>query len=259
MTPSTWRVVARNTATTSENKIHDDAVARSFGFSGGLVPGVDVYAYLTHPVVERWGIDFLQRGRMGARFLKPVYDGDTLGVTFDGRDVELHDSKGVLCATARASLPDEVTPVAGDIEARPLPDTKPPASEQAFRERPDLGSLECGFHAEHAPLYLADVGETLDLYTTDGVAHPGWLLRTANFVLAANVKLGPWIHVSSEVQHNGLVHDRDRVSTRARVSDVFEAKGHKFVTLDVAIVVNEDTQVMRVGHTAIYEPRSVTR
>ena len=37
------RVSAYNTAHDSENKIHDDATARRFGFGGGLVPGVDVY------------------------------------------------------------------------------------------------------------------------------------------------------------------------------------------------------------------------
>jgi len=37
-----YRVEAFNTAKASENKIHDDAVARRFGFGGGLVPGVDV-------------------------------------------------------------------------------------------------------------------------------------------------------------------------------------------------------------------------
>jgi len=252
-----WRVQARNTATTSDNKIHDDAVARSYGFSGGLVPGVDVYAYMTHLPVEKWGIEFLERGRMSGRFHKPVYDGDELDVTFDGHDIELRDSRGVVCATGWASLPGEPIPPADVIDARPLPERRPPATEEAFVARPDLGSLESGFHAEHAPLYLADVGETLELYEQEGVAHPGWLLRTANFVLAANVKLGPWIHVSSVVQHHGLVHDGARVSTRARVAHLFETKGHKFVTLGVAIMANE-RDAMRVEHTAIYEPRRVS-
>ena len=51
----TYVVKAYNTATESTNKIHDDDVARTYGFRGGLVPGVDVYAYLTHVPTERWG------------------------------------------------------------------------------------------------------------------------------------------------------------------------------------------------------------
>ena len=50
-----YRVEAFNASKESENKIHDDAVARRFGFRGGLVPGVDVYAYMTHLPVQRWG------------------------------------------------------------------------------------------------------------------------------------------------------------------------------------------------------------
>ena len=48
---------AYNTSKDSDNKIHDDAIAKKFGFAGGLVPGVDVYAYLTNPVVKTWGHD----------------------------------------------------------------------------------------------------------------------------------------------------------------------------------------------------------
>src|SRR3977135_3728761 len=75
-----WELQAHNTATPSGNKIHDDEVARRYGFGGGLVPGVDLYAYLTHPPAEAWGLDWLERGTMQARFTKPVYEGDTVRV-----------------------------------------------------------------------------------------------------------------------------------------------------------------------------------
>ena len=39
MTIEPYRVHAYNTAKQSENKMHDDTVAKRFGFSGGLVPG----------------------------------------------------------------------------------------------------------------------------------------------------------------------------------------------------------------------------
>ena len=63
-----YRVSAYNTAKQSENKMHDDTVARRFGFSGGLVPGVDVMAYMIHQPVARWGRAFLERGLIEARF-----------------------------------------------------------------------------------------------------------------------------------------------------------------------------------------------
>ena len=64
----TRTLTAFNTATASENKIHADDVASRFGFTGGLVPGVDVFAYMAHPPVEAWGRDWLSQGRIRAKF-----------------------------------------------------------------------------------------------------------------------------------------------------------------------------------------------
>src|ERR1700675_359967 len=103
-----YRVSAYNTAKLSENKMHDATVARRFGFSGGLVPGVDVVAYMMHLPVAKWGRAFLERGLIEARFVKPVYDGETADVTGEEKDGVLTiavESGGQLCATGGASLP----------------------------------------------------------------------------------------------------------------------------------------------------------
>src|SRR6202012_2215634 len=81
MTIETYRVSANNTSKLSENKIHDDSVARKFGFSGGLVPGVYVFPYMIHIPVRKWGRAFLERGVIETRFVKPVYDGEFADVT----------------------------------------------------------------------------------------------------------------------------------------------------------------------------------
>ncbi|MCC2103679.1 MAG: hypothetical protein KDJ20_06360, partial [Hyphomicrobiales bacterium] len=91
----------------SENKIHDDDVARRFGFTGALVPGVEVYAYMAHMPVARWGRDWLERGGAECRFIKPVYDGNIARVTAseDKGVLDLRvESGGVLCATGHAAL-----------------------------------------------------------------------------------------------------------------------------------------------------------
>src|SRR5258708_25220439 len=95
-----YRVSAFNTAHDSENKIHDAATARRFGFGGGLVPGVDVYGYISHLPVERWGPAWLERGTAECRFLKPVYDGDTVIVTASEDNGALAiavESRGEVC------------------------------------------------------------------------------------------------------------------------------------------------------------------
>src|SRR6516164_638881 len=107
----TYRVSAHNTSKLSENKIHDDTVARKYGFSGGLVPGVDVLAYMLHMPVAKWGRAFLERGLIEARFVKPVYDGEIAEVSavedHGGLTIEVA-SRGEICATGSASLPASV-------------------------------------------------------------------------------------------------------------------------------------------------------
>ena len=62
----------------SENKIHEDGVARQLGFSGALVPGVELFARTTTPLVAAWGEEWLSGGRIDLRFRRPVYDGEEL-------------------------------------------------------------------------------------------------------------------------------------------------------------------------------------
>ena len=68
MTETRYAISAFNTAFESENRIHDDGVAQKFGFEGGLVPGVDDYAYMTRAALLLLGPDFLTRGHMTCRF-----------------------------------------------------------------------------------------------------------------------------------------------------------------------------------------------
>jgi hypothetical protein len=251
-----YSVVAFNTATASANKIHDDAVAASLGFRGGLVPGVDVYAYLCHPPAQRWGLDWLRHGTMRARFHAPVYDGDTVHVSSpDGARLELYDDEGARCAEGRAALAEPVTaPDVADWPEVPQTTVPPPASPDVLVPGTAFGLEPHGFHADQHAEYLADVREELPLYHEARVAHPGWILRDANYVLSANVRLGPWIHVESAVQHLATVEDGQQVGCRAIVTEEWERKGHRFVRLDV-LHTADGQAVARTDHTAIYRPR----
>jgi hypothetical protein len=252
-----YRVLATNLATTSTNKIHDDAVAQQYGFKGGLVPGVEVYAYLTHPLVER-SRDWLTTGSMHVRLRRPVYDGGWVTITVtDEADGSLavvgRDDDGTECAVATARLHGDTNSLPTYPRA-PLPDPRPRASTESLRPGALLGTVDERFDAARAEEYLDAIGETLPAYRDERIAHPGWLLRRANRILSRNVEMGPWMHVESNVQQIGLVHDGEAVSTRGRVTDVFERGGHKFVTIDV-VVYASGVPALRVGHTAIYEPR----
>jgi len=253
-------VRAHNAATASENKIHDDAVARQHGFSGGLVPGITVFGYLTTPVVQAWGRPWLEHGSLSGRFRQPIYDGDDVTVSgaLDGTtvDVEARNSAGEVCAVGQARL-DPETPVHPSIEDYPEAPIMSPRLDptpEALAGVDVLGSLEAGFHAERADTAL--FGDDLEIYRELGVAHPVWLLYFANAILAANVALGPWIHTASAASNLGLLHDGERVSVRGRVAGLSERRGHQVVDLDVLLVAGGVRPVMHVLHTAIYKLRS---
>jgi acyl dehydratase len=252
-----YQLEAFNTATASTNKIHDDAVAREYGFRGGLVPGVDVYAYMTHLPASQWGHEWLERGAITARFVQPVYDGEHVTVTAeaDGADLvlEVSGDDGIVRATGRAARATTPTDCPVPLRAE-LPAVKPPASEESLRAGTVLGSLSDRFNAALAGDYLTAVREALPLYAEAGIAHPGWMLRQANTILAANVALGPWIHVSSDVTLLGVVRDGGSIDVRAEVRAEYERRGHRFVEVDVAVLA-EGEVVQRIAHTAIHTPR----
>jgi acyl dehydratase len=254
-----YTVRAHNAATASENKIHDDAVARTYGFEGGLVPGATVYAYMTRPVVAELGPAWLEHGTMTTRFVRPCYDGDEITVDAVARvdAFELTARRGAddVIATGTASVPSPAPspPPVDDYHAAPMPAERAPATEGHFAALGTLGSWDATFHAEQAPAFLDEVGDDLAVYRDGGPAHPGYLLLAANWILGANVRLGPWMHVGSDVTNYSLVADGDLVSTRGRVTSLFERKGHQFVELDLLMVANDTRPVLHVRHTAIYE------
>jgi hypothetical protein len=258
----TYRVRACNTAHDSENKIHDDAVARRFGFSGALVPGVDVYAYMMHLPVARWGRAFLERGSAECRFTSPVYDGEIAEVS--GREesgaIEIDVSSGGRnCASGWARIPDSA-PAAPDAREFPpaqLPaqDSRPPASPETLSAGAMLGTATLDANAAFVEGYLRDVGETDELYAREKLVHPGTVLRMCNFGLLRNVMLGPWIHVGSRVQNHAAARVGETLAARPRVTENYERKGHLFVELDVLVLGGDERAIAHVTHTAIYRPR----
>jgi hypothetical protein len=258
-----YHVSAYNTAKASENKIHDDATARRFGFTGGLVGGVHVYAYMTHLPVAHWGRAWLERGTGDCKFGKPVYEGDiaeiTAEETADGLALAVH-SHGVLCATGSATLPSAVTaPSVAEFQSAtpPAHEARPAADERSLAVGSWLSMNPLAVTAEFHAQDLSDTRETDPLYAAEGIVHPGTILRCCNWVLSHNVVLPAWMHVGSKVQNLGIGRIGDTLSARARVTQNYQHKGHKFVEVDVLVLANERTPLARVTHIAIYRPRQL--
>ena len=254
-----YRVTAYNTAKQSENKMHDDTVAKRFGFSGGLVPGVDVMAYMMHLPVANWGRAFLERGLIEARFVKPVYDGETADVTGEERDDILSievKSRGQLCATGSASLPSSAPAISiSDFSETAAVAERRPVNAASYQLGKWLGTMPRAWAGDAAKEYLTDVRETDAIYAREGLGHPGLLQRVMNKVLVDNAILGPWIHVGSKMQLLSAANAGDEITARARVTGNYDKKGHRFVELDALVVGNGRTPLAHCQHIAIYQPR----
>lgn len=269
------RVVARNYAEASENRMHSDETAARYGFRGGLVPGVAVYAYMTVPVVRALGMPWLERGAMKAKFLKPVYDGEEAAVSArflaesPARiEVGVTNPEGVLCAVGEAFLHGELPPPnPHDYAAAPLPDraSRKPPEIAALPSGTALGALEFvldlpNLQGEHGGLFVDNVLDPLPLYRgAEAVCHPAYWPAKANAILMANVALGPWIHTASEVTHWALPENGERVVLRGRVRESYEKRGHECVVLDLGLFGRGERPLARVLHSAIIRPALASR
>jgi len=259
-----YHVKARNTSSSSENKIHDEQIAREYGFRGALVPGVTVYAYMTHPLVEAFGAAWLERGTANVRFLKPIHDGEEvrLAGVITSRDAKIITATvtattavGGECATLSATLPAG-TPVSVNLAQyplAPLPADRPLVTREHLASLVALGTPINPYDGERQAEYLERVSDGLALYRgARGWAHPGFFLDQANKALSQNVRMSPWIHVGSVVRHLGGARVGETLSTRGKVRSLFEKKGKEFVEADLVLVAGERRPVAHVLHTAIY-------
>ena len=263
-----YRVSAPPTHDAWENKIHEDGLAREFGFRGGLVPGVTVYAWMTHPVVAALGGAWLDHGTFSVRFAKPVYFGESVTVRASVAahskeevtiQVRVVNDEGEVCATATMGLPLGPLLPLPDVAAYPaaaLPAERPPASRALLQSHRVLGTPQLILERSVLDAFLERVSERLPLYRGPAApAHPGLYLDQANRALDRNVRVSPWIHVESHGQHLGVAQVHERLETRAKVKNLFQGKGHEFVELDLLLLAEGARPVASIRHVAIYQLR----
>ena len=250
-----YQVMARNPAAASENRIHTDEVARGYGFQGGLVPGVTVYGYASHALLETLGPGWLAHGVTRARFIAPCYHGEELVVSVREAGFEVSAGERT-CVVGSASIPAVGRHA---IALSPIPaapalaaEDRPVASEDALPAGRVLAPVRLATDWTVLADYLELIGEPSPVYATEGLLHPGLLLQGANRILTANVVLPVWLHVESAIEHYRVVQVGEPVEVRGRIGRSFERKGHRFVVLDVAWLVAEET-VAVAHHTAIWQ------
>ena len=258
-----YQVRTHNPSTQSENRMHSDDVARTFGFKGGLVPGVTVFAHMTQPLVARYGEAWLARGTAEVSFGKPAYEGELLSIhTADSSDgshaLTCLNQQGVELARMSATLRDSAAQpdARGDIAPAPPLQERPTVTWDLMEINKPFPALVWTPTQTENLEWCRDSRDELMLYR-DGTApllHPGLILRQANYVLRKRFVIPAWIHAASRIAFYEALRVGPDYEVRAIPEEKWNHKGHEFVRLYVAVRRGQRT-VAEVLHTAIFQPR----
>ncbi|SDG09818.1 hypothetical protein SAMN05660662_0324 [Blastococcus aurantiacus] len=242
--PAPHRFVAR-VIEEAQNKIHDDDVAQQFGFTGALVPGVELFARITTPLVAGWGEEWLSGGRVDVRFRRPVYDGEELLVDVDDDRLTVTGPDGEVRCLGSAGRTADRPDLTG------LDGAAPADGQVADPVVGPFGSVHEPVTVEQNEWYLDAVGEPLALYRENAWAHPGMLVKAVHRLLTRNVALGPWIHTASDCRFLGVARLPALVTSHGRVTSVGRRGRNDEVRYD-ALVLADGEPVLHVQHTALY-------
>jgi len=225
------------------NEIHGDKMAKQYGFKGGLVPGATVCAYLTHPAVESYGLDYLNKGHSQVSLRSPLYDGSPFEVRVQDHTSSVYASflhpvgeESVAEAEIKISETPERAPVYRGDELGNAKATQLVASWENIEQLQQDG---CKAFVDHWTLdhqmasYLRDSSSMAKAFAVDGYANPGFIVGMTNWIMASNLYMNPWILVEACCQNYAAIPLGTKIIGEMRVVELFERKGHEFVDADI--------------------------
>lgn len=238
--PRRWSVTAKNLPEHAGNPIHTDEGARAAGFPAALVAGVTTYAYLTHPLVAAWGVDWLARGGGEVRFRAPVFAGDVVDCVPNPDAVDASRVAVDAVCTSRDTEPR--------VTFRAVRNAGPPPG---LREGERLAPRQFVLTEEFGADYGTRAGDDLGLYERQQLVHPAVWPAIANRVFSTDLVRGSWIHTRSIIRHHAPGPAGATVDVRAVVVDRFDRRGHRAV-VDV-VIEHEGRAIASLEHEAIVE------
>tara|TARA_B100001057_G_scaffold160946_1_gene161568 strand:- start:4058 stop:4879 length:822 start_codon:yes stop_codon:yes gene_type:complete len=262
--PAPLQILALNDAEDSENRIHSDEVARRYGFSSALVSGVNIFGYLTQPLVRQYGEQFLQQGMLDVAFLKPAYQNDLLTIRSESLGQEssrrshvtcAYNEEGALLAKLESWLPAELPAVNALVESEPgrSISVRPEISDQAITLNLPGPLLHWQPEVEDNTHHVSVQRDQSPIYRGEnGFIHPYYLLEMCNIALKNMYLMPAWIHTASRL----TLRDACRVGRDYRIKTIptkkWVRKGHEFIILYL-VFYSDDAVVLEVEHTAIYK------
>ena len=262
-----WKAYALNTAPDSENQIHSDDLAKRYGFKGGLVPGVTVSAYLLHPVIESSGMAWLEKGYANCKITSPLYDGENFEVISEilregQTNTFLKNEDGKIIANAESKILENIPSkpkYRGDLLIQE--EFKAPVASFAEWKKLKKGGCKAfKFHwgGDNPLIYLSDE-KKLPLIlqpSKSGHANLSFLLGCANWILAGNAFMNPWVHLETKSQNYKAVSIETTLIAEMSVIDFYEKKGHEFIEVEVNLFEEKSKQCcMSINQLAIFKLR----
>ena len=222
-----WSIAAVNLPEHADNPVHTVEGGRAAGYDGAVVAGTTVFAYLTRPVAEAWGREWVVGGGHEVWFRGPVLADERVTV---------------------AGGPDEVTATVGArLCARLVPERRaePPHEPMGDRLEPLVVELDDRWTG-----YAARAGEDLTLYDEMDLVHPVVWPSLANRVFATQLVDGAWVHTRSRIRHLGEVAPGATVVVESWELDRFSTRTGERAVVDMRMTV-EGRLVGAVEHEAI--------
>lgn len=259
-----FQILALNDAEQSENRIHSDDIAVQYGFDAALVSGVNVFGYLTQPLVRRYGAAWLERGVLDVLFIKPSYQDKLLTIVTEdlgeqsGQRSHLttaFNEQQVPVARLESWLPAKLSPPdawAAMPNGTPT-NTRPEISWDAIKLEQAAPYFQWLPTREENDEHVRVQRDQAECYHGDSaLLHPYFLLDACNKTLMRMFYLPAWVHTGSKIVLRKPLRVGDRIEIRAVPIDKWERKGHQFIKLYIAMWKDSELAV-EVEHSAIFQ------
>lgn len=248
---------ARNTAPDSPNRIHTEE-AKQYGFKGGIVPGLTLYAYMVGPLLEHFGSDWLESGQMETRFRQPVYDGEeiTLSVNPTGDDsvsLSITNAEGIDVVTGFAQRRRDMDSIdvsrykAIPYEGEPLRNGSP----EYVATLPDLAEWEMETDAASSAEHLEKIGVDDERFSR--VLHPSIVARVSAYIVGRRFDFGPRIHVQVRSRFFASAPVDTPMVGRGRIARSWEHKGNHYLESDLLVVDDKNQPVMQIDSQSLFQ------
>jgi len=223
-----WTIEAVNLPEHADNPVHTAEGGRAAGYDGAVVAGTTIYAYLTRPVAESWGSEWVTGGACDTAFKAPVLEDDPVEIDTDKSGRLVASVDGRECAWLTPTMPS--TPL-----AEPRGDRLEPLDIE-------LSDFWVG--------YASRAGDDLALYEEQRLVHPVVWPSLANRVFRMQLVTGAWVHTRSRIRHLGTARPGDTVNIDSFLIDRFASRAGERALVDIRMSV-DSRPVAAVEHEAI--------